>query len=285
MKTWMKVTAATVGAVISGVAAAFAVAGFAWDRQTGRALQRLHEAAALPAPDHYSPAELEGLPDPVVRYFEFALVPGQPIIRRARIEHAGEFRAGLDRPWGPFTSVQDFVVNRPGFVWDARVQMAPLTTVRVRDSYISGRGGMLARVGGLVTVVNEEGTPSLNAGALHRWLLEAAWYPTALLPSQGVRWEAVDDSTARAFIEDGGMTLSMDVHFAADGGIARVEAMRMRDVDGTGVPTPFHARVSDYQRLDGMMIPVAGEVEWILPEGTWTFWRGRLTGAAYWPAP
>lgn len=281
MKTWVKVAAATAGAVAGGVAASVVIAGVVWDRQTGRALQRLHATAVLPGPDRYLPGELEGLPAPVARYFEFALIPGQPLIRHAHIEHAGEFRAGLDRPWGPFTSVQEVVVHRPGFVWDARVQMAPLTTVRVRDSYISGRAGMLARLGGLVAVADEEDTPSLNSGALHRWLLEAPWYPTALLPSQGVRWEAVDDSTARAFFEDGGIELSMDVRFAPDGGITQVDALRMRDVNGTGVPTPFRARVSEYQRMDGMMIPVAGEVEWILPEGTWTFWRGRITSALY----
>ena len=35
-------------------------------------------------------------------------------------------------------------------------------------------------------------------GELMRFFAEAAWYPTALLPSQGVRWQAVDDTSARA---------------------------------------------------------------------------------------
>ena len=36
----------------------------------------------------------------------------------------------------------------------------------------------------------------------------AAWYPTALLPRQGVRWEAVDDRSARATLEEGDVTLT-----------------------------------------------------------------------------
>jgi hypothetical protein len=30
-----------------------------------------------------------------------------------------------------------------------------------------------------------------------------------------------------------------------------------------------------------MMIPIAGEVEWILPKGKLDFWRGRITDAQY----
>jgi hypothetical protein len=149
------------------------------------------------------------------------------------------------------------------------------------SNYIAGRGGMRASLAGLLSVVDEADTPHLNAGALHRWFLEAAWLPTALLPSQGVRWEPLDDSSARATLGDAGMTLSMDVHFGDDGSIVRVEANRMRDANGAGVPTPFVGRVHDYTRVDGMMIPLSGEVEWILPEGVWTFWKARITSVAY----
>jgi hypothetical protein len=217
----------------------------------------------------------------VVRYFEFALTPGQPLIRRARIEHRGEFRGALDAAWSPFHSVQHFTLDRPGFVWDARIEMAPLVTVRVRDSYIDGRAGMLARIGGLIPVVDQEGTPALNSGALHRYFLESAWFPTALLPSQGVRWEPIADTSARAILTDAGITLSMVVHFGEQDEIVRVEADRMRDVDGAGVPTPFIAHVGEYGRVGEMMIPVVGEVEWILPEGRFSFWRGRITAVEY----
>jgi hypothetical protein len=277
---WKKRIAVGVGVVAGVGVTAAAAASAVWQRQTARMVDSLNNGAASSA-GVYSPAELEGLPDPVVRYFEFALMPGQPLVRRARIEHRGEFRGGLDAPWSPFESVQHFTVAPAGFVWDARISMAPLVSVRVRDSYIAGKGGMLARLGGLVAVVNESDLPHLNSGALHRYLLELTWLPTALLPSQGVHWEAVDDSSARASLTDSGMTLSMRVHFAPDGSVTRVEADRMRDVNGTGVPTPFVGEIGEYQRIDGMMIPVSGVVAWLLPEGRLDFWRGRITSAAY----
>jgi hypothetical protein len=281
MKRWVRTAVAVTGAAAGAAAAAVAAATFVWNRQSEAARETATTVPALPGPTHYHPAELDGLPAPVVRYFQYALVPGQPLIRTARVRHTGQFRAGLDRPWGAFRSSQLFTVARPGFVWDARIRMAPMATAYVRDSYVDGRGSMRAGLAGLVTMVDQSDTPSLNSGALHRYLLESPWFPTALLPSQGVRWEEVDPFTARAHLSDGGITVSMDVHFDEVGRITRVEALRMRDVDGAGVPTPFRGRIWDYVRVDGMMVPLEGEVEWELPEGVWMFWRGRATELSY----
>lgn len=177
--------------------------------------------------------------------------------------------------------MQHYSVDPPGFVWDARIDMVPVAGVRVRDSYLDGRAAMEGRVAGLIPVVSQEGSDELAAGALHRFLAEAAWLPTALLPRDGLWWTAVDDSTARVTLIDSGITVSLHVHFGSAGEIVRVEAERYRDVDGKGVLTPFVGRFSEYAEIDGMRIPMAGEVEWILPEGRLSYWSGRVDQVEY----
>jgi hypothetical protein len=178
--------------------------------------------------------------------------------------------------------VEDFAVRPPGFVWDARIRMAPLLTALVRDSYLAGEGVMHGSIAGVVTVVEQRGTPEMAAGSLLRYLAEAAWLPTALLPSAGVRWEAVDDTTARATLADGAATVSMEVHFGARGEIERITALRHRDVDGAPVLTPWEGRFGEYARVEGMMAPMRGEVGWMLPDGWSPYWRGRTVRAEYW---
>ena len=269
--------------VVGGGALAVAAAALAWSRASARTVAGLHAAERPAGAEVYSPAQLAGLPAPVARYFRFALAPGQPIVRRARIEHAGEFQLALDRPAVPFTSVQRFTLDRPGFVWDARIHLVPLLPVRVRDSYIAGTGSMLGKLGALVPVARAAGTPEMAASALQRYLAEAPWVPTTLLPGHGVSWEAVDDGTARATLRDGDLAVSVDFHFAPSGEIRGMSALRYRDVDGRGVLTPFEGRHLDYARRGGMMVPTRGEVSWILPEGRLTFWRGGMTAAVYGP--
>ena len=122
----------------------------------------------------------------------------------------------------------------------------------------------------------------MAAGALSRYLGEAVWLPTALLPSAGVTWVAIDDSTARATLTDGAVTVSADFHFGSRGEILGSTMTRYRDVNGRGVLTPFEGRCSrQYRRVDGMMIPAGGEVAWQLPGGRFAYWRGTVEGAMY----
>ena len=286
---WIKGFALVTGGLAGSTLAAVAVGNLLWKRATKNAVRRLGvPETPSAAGSSLSPwgeghgVELAGLPAPVARYFDFALAPGQRLIRSARLEHRGTFRGGFDEPWSPFTSVQHFSAHPPGFVWDAAIHLAPLLTVRVRDSYIGGTGGMHGKIASLIPVVDQSGGAALNAGALHRLLAEMVWLPTALLPGRGVTWTAIDDTRARATLSDSGTSVWLDFQFSATGEIVRVSTPeRYRDVDGTAVPTPWAGSFGSYQEVAGMRVPAEGEVEWILPEGRLSYWRGRIVRSEY----
>jgi hypothetical protein len=229
--------------------------------------------------------QFAGLPDAVARYFEFALTPGQPLIRCARIEHQGDMRiSGFEAPWRPFTSVQHISIDPLGLVWDASLRMAPFLSVRVRDAYLDGIGSMQARLAGLIPVVDQSGGPELAAGSLQRYLAEAPWFPHALLPRPGVTWEPIDNTRARATLTDRGTTVSLEFHFAENGAIERTfTPARYREVAGAYVPTPWAGTFREYARVEGMRVPMEGEVEWLLPEGRLPVWRGRIRRIEYEP--
>jgi len=201
------------------------------------------------------------------------------MIAAVSIQHAGTFNMSeTGEDWKPFTSNQRVITRRPGFDWEARIAMAPGLDALVHDSYIGGEGILHASLFGLFSIVNMRGTPEVAQGELMRFLAESAWYPTALLPGQGARWEAVDDSSARVTIEDGGLSLTMLFRFGTDGLITSALAEdRMRTVGTSAVPTEWEGRWSSYERRDGMMVPIVGEVAWILPEGRKPYWRGSVT--------
>jgi hypothetical protein len=223
------------------------------------------------------------MPAPVQRYFRAVLKDGQPMIASIRIAHAGQFSLGETEPkWVPFTSSQMVVTRRPGFDWDARMRMAPGINVFVHDAYVAGEGILHATLLGLVTLATMRGTPEAAQGELMRFFAEAVWYPTALLPSQGVRWEAVDNTLAKATIRDGDVTVTLLFRFNDDGLIGSVRAeARGRVVNGAVVPTPWEGRLWRYEVRDGLRIPLEAEVAWQLPEGPLPYWRARITEIAY----
>lgn len=284
MTRWGRIAAAGAGGLAAGAAAAALAGGLLWDRETARAAARLGAArtpGGAAGAARYDPEALGELPAPVRRYFAFALTPGQPLIRRARLDQRGDFLSRPDGPWHPFTAVEHLGVAPPGFVWDARIRLAPLVSVRVRDSYLEGDGAMRAKVGGLLPVVDLRGGPEIAQAALQRYLAEAAWLPTALLPGAGVVWSGVDDETARATLTDGGTAARIDFRFAPRGEIVGTSADRYRTVDGKQILMPWVGRFWGYERVSGMMVPRDGEIAWAGPEGRRPYWRGRVTGCSF----
>ncbi|MFW5973406.1 MAG: DUF6920 family protein, partial [Bacteroidota bacterium] len=257
--------------------------GIRWQRATSREIARLPHAAS---PAESQPLSIpKDLPTPVKRYFSFALPDDLRQIHRTRIDWSGTFRARPDGDWSPFTAVQHFSANPPGFVWDATIRMLPVVPVRVRDAYMDGEAVMDGRIGGLIRIVNEGGTPEIAASALVRWIGEAMWFPTALLPREGLRWTSVDDKTARLTVADRSIEVSADFHFDTSGAITGMTAMRYRDVDGQGVLTPFEGRYNRYERRGDFMIPAEAEVAWLLPEGRYAYWRGHVDDIVYEMSP
>ena len=266
------------------VAAAVILFGESRWKSSTRELRDRVEVARLPIePKTFDRRELENVPAPVHRYSYTVLEDGQPIVAAVSLDLVGTLnRSDAAAQWKPFTSTQRVVTRRPGFDWDGRLAMIPGLSVRVHDAYVMGEGMLHAALLGLVSMVNVRGTGAVAQGELMRFFAEAVWYPTALLPSQGVHWDAVDQHSARATLKDGDLTLTMLFRFNENGLIDTVRAeARGRTVGGDVVATPWHCRFWNYTIRDGMRVPLDGEAAWVMPEGAKPYFRGRITKIGY----
>ena len=256
---------------------------FRWRSATTK-LHATLDAARLPlVTKTFSEQELVGLPPPVQRYLRTALGNQTRVVAAVNLEQTGTFNQSETTPaWKPFTASQHVVTQRPGYFWDARITMWPAVIVRVRDAYVAGEGILQAAICGLIPVASLRDHGELAKGELMRYLAEAAWYPTALLPGQGVRWEAVDNLSARATLVDGELAVSLLIHFGDDHLIASIRAEARGRIDGGKISfMPWEGRFWNYVERNGMRVPLEGEVAWIHPEGPKPYWRGRITEIEY----
>lgn len=249
-----------------------------WRRVTAQLRVRM---PGPPAGTAGAPVELERaaqLPLPVARYLRAVLPPGEQPSTVLEFRHAGDFNMGEESDrWLPFRSEQLVRTSPPAFDWNARIRLMPGLGVRVHDAYVEREGILRASLLGLIDVAHLRDTTALARGELMRFLAESPWYPWILLPGGDVAWAAVDEHSADATLTADRHEVTLRFTFGADSLVTTVHAAaRDRSVGGEMVPTPWEGRFWDYALRDGVRVPIAGEVAWLLPEGRKPYWRARL---------
>jgi hypothetical protein len=275
----MRVVLTVIALFAAAAVAALAAGNAKWRRNTAQLVDRLTDTAALQG--HH--AALDQLPPPAARYLRRVLGHPEHRVRSAVATQQAEFF--INGAWRPLTATQHFTTAPPGFVWDARIEMAPLVPAFVRDAYVAGRGSMQAAVYGLYSIVDLAGTPELNSGALQRFLGEAVWFPTALLPSDSVRWSPRDHSSSVVTLTDHGTKVSLVFEFDGNDDVMRISGDRYKETNGSYVIKPWLIQCFEHRERSGMRIPTSCEVSWTGPGGAEPYWRGRITAIDYtlWP--
>ena len=245
--------------------------------------RRLEASRGAAAVDRYDVSELQGLPVPVQLYFQRALKPGQKIVAGVEIRHVGTFNMSPHgQRWRPFSSDQSVVTQRPGFVWSGRINLFAGAAAFVHDAYVAGHGILRPTLLGLFSLGKQQHGDALDRAELIRYLAEAAWYPTALLPSQGVSWSPVDEHSANATLRDGRSIVTLLFRFNEHGMIASASSDARGAVDaGVLVMRPWEGRWSTYRRREGMRVPTSGEASWLVHGRRMPYWRGAVTSLTY----
>lgn len=219
------------------------------------------------------------LPVPVRGYLLNALGSEARPLEALEMQQTGMLRSDpSSERWLRFRANQRTWPQLRQFDWDARIRLAPLVHLRVRDAYAGGIGQGQVHLWSWLKLAADRDSPELNAGALHRFLAEAPWYPTALLPSAGVRWSAIDESSALAMLEDAGTRVSLEFRFTAAGEVASIYTPgRWRRVGRSYQRCAWQGNFSDYRAVHGLRVPFHAEVGWHIDGRLELVWRGEIT--------
>lgn len=244
-------------------------------RELSQRVQSLRRAAVAGA--EVATAAPDSLPPPVARYLKRA-IPVPARVSLVRLEQTGEVRTSVEtNRWMTFEAEHLAAPGATGFLWNARVRVAPLLHVRVIDEYFDGEGSGEVNLLSAFTVGSDEGTPELNSGALHRFLAEAVWYPTALLPSEKLRWTSVDERRALATLTDNGLSVSLEFRFADTGEVTGIYTPARWGTFGGGYEQhAWEGHFRNYETIGGFWVPREGDVGWYVGSEWRAVWRGRI---------
>lgn len=224
----------------------------------------------------FDPGMLEGLPEPARRYLAHAIGEGTPLASAVRLSMRGTLRL---KAWKTF-SAEEVIRGGRGFFWRAAVRPG----IRGYDALVDGEAAVRWKLFGLIPVLSASG-PDILRSAAGRYLAEAVWLPTLLLPQHGARWEPLDDGRAAVVLEAFGERARLELSMDESGRLRDLRLQRWgKPPGGSQGRYAFGGIVEEERRFDGFTIPVRMRIGWHFGTDRWSegeFFRVGVEGASF----
>ncbi|HHK67492.1 hypothetical protein DRJ24_04125 [Candidatus Acetothermia bacterium] len=226
------------------------------------------QPAAFPAYPEETPAlktvDLPtDLPAPVKRYYEAIIGEEIPLIETAVVTGRGRLRIkGVTFParfrftylagWGYHHYIELTIFGRP--------------VMKVDEWYRDGKARMELPTG----VIEEE--PKIAAAANLGLWAEAVWLPSILITDPRVRWEGIDDTTARLVVPFGDEEDALIATFDPETGLLlRLEGLRYREATDES-KIPWRNEPLGWRVFHGVMVPSPAATTWLDKGTPWAVW-------------
>lgn len=213
-------------------------------------------------------ADLEALPPVVQRYLRFMGVIGRPRARSLMMRFSGSFLFGGE--WVPCECAQYDSRLPVARIFHMRLRVKGIVPTYVRDTYLRGRGHMVGKALGALTVVDDESEPT-TIGECVTYLNDAILMAPSLLLGPEVEWTAQGEGAFDVALTDAGRTVRARVFVDEAGRVTDFSTTdRFYSPPGSkGPPTRAEWRtpVDGWQEHEGRVLPTSASAVWMLASG------------------
>lgn len=278
--TWHEAKAGTLPNLLIAVNAAAHLARARFARRVRSEVEAMFARTLAVSSVEPALRRLSSLPAPVRAWLERCGATVQHASATSlRLTQQGALRM---RPGGRALQAraQQYVTwDRPAFVWHVESELLSVLSIQGRDKYDVQGGEMWIKAGSLVNLVRVN-DDAIAEAALLRFLAECMWFPQAALRPY-IAWSAVDATSARATLRHAGREVTALFTFDSQARVTGVCAERPMGRGPRAKRTPWGGRCSAFGVIDGIEIPVQGEVYWTLPEGDFVYYEWQILDVEY----
>lgn len=232
---------------------------------------RRHVRQVLAAPLDADPIEdedLDRLPEVVARYVRQSGAVGQPRVQFFVAKVHGRISAGVDKPWMPFTAEQINTYGREPsrmFLMDASMLGLPVDVFHV---FVGGSASMHVKACSLFSMVNAAG-PDMDRAETVTLFNDLCVMAPAVLAYAPIRWEPIDNHSARGTFTSGTETVTAELVFNDEDELVDfISEDRLRSSpDGKAfVRQGWSTPVTGYKSFGPRRVGTIGEARWHAPE-------------------
>ena len=245
-----------------------------------RSIKRLWRSLNTPSTELvFTKDMVADLDEPVRRYFLHAIAPGTPLASYVELTMNGSFRLKSNAEWLPMRASQ-IVSTAPGFIWQAKVGKG-LTNFSGADYYYRDRGRTKFSLWGVIPLVDAQ-SKDIDRSAAGRLGAEYIWLPSALLPQNGVTWQAIARNTIQAIFQVDNEPIILTLNIDREGKLSEISLPRWNNAkSGNWHHSTFIAQVEAEQTFDGYTVPSSVRAGWLDADRTWIFFRSNIQIAEF----
>lgn len=223
--------------------------------------------------------DLTPLPAPVQRYIRYCGCLGREKVVNFKAEFVGDIRS-KDGPWMPFTCEQYNFVDVPTRLFFIKAVMKGVPA----DGYHAfkdGRATMLIKVLSLIPMIDAKGEVMNISETVTLFNDLCVMAPSALIDPR-IRWEAIDDLTAKGFFTHNGVTVSAALYFDDQGRLVNWISDDRYALEGKSFRNlRWSTPISEYINLGGYTLPAKADLIYDYPEGPFCYGRFTLKNMRY----
>ena len=221
--------------------------------------------------------DLEHLPPSVQKYLQRSGAVGQPKVKNFKVLFEGDMRS-KDQDWFHFTSEQHNFLDAPERLFFMKAKVKGLPTSGYH-AYKDGDAKMTIKLLSALPVVKLRGENMLKAETVTVFNDMCLLAPATLIDKR-IRWEDIDELSAKAIFTANDISISATLFFNETGELLNFISDDRYEVNEKKW-LRFSTPVSEYKNINGYHLISYGEAVWHYPEGTFVYGKFRVKDILY----